>query len=887
MPRRPFALLACLALTAPVFAQPFVNWETPHVHPIDLTPDGTRLLVVNTADNRLEVFDVTTGVPVRTASIPVGLDPCSVRARTNTEAWVVNHISDSISIVDLAALNVKQTLTPGDEPADVVFAQGRAFVSVSQENLIRVYDAASPSLPTLTVAIGAEDPRALATDGTRVFAAIFESGNNTTILSQQQVSTAALNPYPGDANPPPNSGAMFNPPIAGGLPTPPAVSLIVKKTGAQWLDDNNGNWTPAVTWGLVDRDAAIIDANTLAVTYATGLMNADMAIAVRPGGTVTIVGIDATNQVRFEPIVKGRFLRVNMATFPSTTPASTTITDLNPHLTYSSGTAPQATRDESLGDPRAIVWNAAGTRGYVAGMGSGSVIAIDPAGARIARVDVGQGPTGLALDEPRSRLYVLNKFEGSLDVIDTTSNTNLGFVPFFDPTPDAVRAGRPRLYDTRATSGLGHASCASCHIDARTDTLSWDLGDPSGAMKTFNQVCNFGAGGCENWHPMKGPMATQTLVSLPGTGPLHWRADRENLAAFNPAFVGLLGDDVQLTAQEMTELEGFVNSLKTPPQPNRNFDNSLKTTHPNGGNPTNGLERYLNGRIDGGVVTCVQCHTLPTGTNGQLTSANLLQQTQSIKIPQLRNMYEKTGFLKTSQTNTRGFGFIHDGSTDTLFNFLLSPVFQFPPGATGTQQRRDIEAFLQCFPTDTHAAIGVQSTLVSIATAPAAQVALLNNMLTVANSGVVSLVVKGRVAGLQRGYAYTGASMYQSDRQTETISDASLRTLASLGSELTWTVVPTGSQTRIGIDRDSDGYLDRDELDAGSDPADPNSVPPPLCPGDADGSRVVNFADITSTLANWGSTYPGPNGAGDADHNGAVNFADITATLANFGTTCP
>jgi hypothetical protein len=45
------------------------------------------------------------------------------------------------------------------------------------------------------------------------------------------------------------------------------------------------------------------------------------------------------------------------------------------------------------------------------------------------------------------------------------------------------------------------------------------------------------------------------------------------------------------------------------------------------------------------------------------------------------------------------------------------------------------------------------------------------------------------------------------------------------GSELTFTVVRLGSETRIGIDRDSDGALDRDELDAGTDPADATSTP--------------------------------------------------------------
>ena len=42
---------------------------------------------------------------------------------------------------------------------------------------------------------------------------------------------------------------------------------------------------------------------------------------------------------------------------------------------------------------------------------------------------------------------------------------------------------------------------------------------------------------------------------------------------------------------------------------------------------------------------------------------------------------------------------------------------------------------------------------------------------------------------------------------------------------LTWTVVPKGSEIRVGIDRDEDGAFDLDELLAGSNPADPTSVP--------------------------------------------------------------
>ena len=71
-------------------APSFVNYETPHVSPVAMTPDGTKLLVVNTPDNRMVVFDLTGSAPRSLGSVAVGLDPVSVRARSNTEAWVVN-----------------------------------------------------------------------------------------------------------------------------------------------------------------------------------------------------------------------------------------------------------------------------------------------------------------------------------------------------------------------------------------------------------------------------------------------------------------------------------------------------------------------------------------------------------------------------------------------------------------------------------------------------------------------------------------------------------------------------------------------------------------------------------------------------------------------------
>ena len=68
----------------------FVNFETAPVHPVALNNDGCTLAVCNLPDNRLELFDVTSGVPAPLIDVPVGLDPVSARSRTTNEIWVVN-----------------------------------------------------------------------------------------------------------------------------------------------------------------------------------------------------------------------------------------------------------------------------------------------------------------------------------------------------------------------------------------------------------------------------------------------------------------------------------------------------------------------------------------------------------------------------------------------------------------------------------------------------------------------------------------------------------------------------------------------------------------------------------------------------------------------------
>ncbi len=950
----------------------FINWETPHVHPMDMTPDGTRLLAVNTADNRLEVFDITTGAPVKIGSVPVGLDPVSVRARSNSEAWVISHISDAANIVDLGSMNVVRTLRTDDEPADVVFSStpARAFVSCSQANTVQVFDLANLTAAPTRISLAGEDPRAMVFHPSRneIYVAIFESGNHSTILGggltinngfPPNVVSHASGPY-GGVNPPPNDGPSFKPPQNGANPAPPPVGLIVKKNAAgQWMDDNSGNWTALVTganaglsgrpvgWDLWDHDVAIIDASTLAVRYADGIMNLCMAMARNPTtDELCVVGTDATNEVRFEPVLEGRFLRVNLGRVNPATGAVIQIKDLNSHLTYGTNvpfvSIPQSERNKSLGDPRGLVWNAAGSRGYVAGMGSNNVVIIDAAGNRLPAVAdpgrvtiaVGEGPTGLVLDESRGRLYVLNKFGASVSYVNLATESELGRANLFDPTPASIRTGRKHLYNTHLNSGLGHIACASCHVDARMDRLAWDLGAPSGLMKPFNQNC--GSGGCQDWHPMKGPMTTQTLQDIIGKEPHHWRGDRDGIEEFAGAFRGLQGGDAPLSSVHMQEFEDFLETIFIPPNPHRTFTNQLPTNMPlpghfttgrfgpaglplPNGNAANGLTAYRTAQLDG--VNCVSCHTVPTGAgtdttlvggqfqpippgpNGErhLALVSVDGSTNvSIKVPHLRNQYEKTGFELTQTRNVAGFGFLHDGSVDSIARFLNEPVFN----VTSNQMTADLVALMLAFggsgfpppppppvlpeppgvaSRDTHSAVGRQTTLINAATAPADQLQLIADMISLANSNAVGLIVKGRQAGIARGYRYNGGNVFQSDRQGQTITAAALQASAAPGSELTYLVVPKGTETRIGIDRDRDGFFDRDELDLCSDPANAASVPgSPLADIDGDGDE--DETDITLFVGVLTGDNANPEHATRSDFNcdGQRDGRDIRPFLAGY-----
>ncbi|HET9887830.1 MAG TPA: hypothetical protein VFR10_09975, partial [bacterium] len=783
------------------------HFESPAVHPVEISADGTRLFVAHTADHRLVIFDLTTPLPTRIAEIQVGLEPVTVRARTSSEVWVVNHLSDSISIVDLSLGSVVATLLVGDEPTDIAFApeHHRAFICISEEDKIRVLDTDDLSLAPVDIPLSMSDPRSLALspDGGTLYVGALDSQNQTTSVSFQTVRTM--------------SGTLpVNPPMRPELPPPPITALILKHDGTKWTDEIGRNWNDKVPYQLLDHDVIRISTSTLAIQGAfTGVGTTLFNLAVSPKtGRIFVTNQDAQNEIRFEPNVRGKFLRNQITTID---PSSSTVTahHLNSHIDYQNPAGNPAERAQSLAIPVDVAVSSDGATVFVAAFGSRKVGVLDAEGNVTRRILVGDGPCGLALDEARNRLYVMNRFTSSLAVValgpDTVTEQPLGF----DPTPTSIREGRRFLYDGELSSAHGDLACASCHVFGNMDGIAWDLGNPQGDFlrPDIPDLQN-------GIHPMKGPMMTQSLKAMQDTGPLHWRGDRPTFLDFNPAFVGLMGRSSPIPASDMDLFQEFVFSMRYPPNPHRQLDDTLPASL-NGADPVNGEYLFINVPLGQDFETCETCHDLPLGTIGRVFPMDKIKESQDVKIPHLRNLYEKTRAKHSGNDVVRGFGFEKDGTLADLTGLHQFTDFAF----TDQSEQRDVEAFLLAFFTGTSSGVGAQWTMDGTNEgAGEDRVATLENL---ADFDVIGLVAKGRDGADQaRGWVYEGAGGWTPDRAAEpTTTTAALIASASAGHEVTFTGVLFGTQIRLGIDRDEDSYLDRDELDLGFDPGDPQSHP--------------------------------------------------------------
>ncbi|XZE55073.1 beta-propeller fold lactonase family protein [Planctomycetaceae bacterium SH139] len=667
----------------------FVNFESPQSHGLTTSREGNRLFVVNTPANSLVVLSIDEPTsPKVSTEIPVGLEPVSVAQQSENEVWVVNHLSDSVSVIDLRRGVVVETVQVGDRPGDVVFSdQGRlAFVSSMNEQSVYVIDVATRKIKK-RISIPAHSPRTLlaSSDGTTVWVASYLSGNGTTVVPHK---AAPAPPTPTNSE----------------LPDPPRQGIIVSADDPRWKSQ--------IGFELKDEDIFEIDVETLSVRRCfAGVGTTLFNLAQHPkSGEVWVANTEARNLVRFEPQLNGHVVdnRISRLDVVGTSDSPVSLTDLNPHIDYEQ--LPSTVGLETaIAQPTDIVFNLIGDKAFVASFGTDRIGVLDEAGKVLTRIELHdapaantdprnkRGPRSLALHRNGNTLYVLNRLSNSISVVDVESDRVVDELMLSDPTPDAIRAGRGYLFDAKL-SGNGTVSCASCHVDGDRDGLAWDLGDPGGSM--------FGNGTAQAVHPMKGPLVTQTLRGLAGEKLFHWRADRPGLESFNGTFEHLMGGE-QLADVDLAVFVDYLQSIHFGPNPHRNRDDSL-SANPQGMSARDG-ERIFMKRLDVGregrnMFRCADCHMRSNGA-GTTGFTGLIE--QPTKVAQLRGLNERISFTGDG-TRIGGFGFGADGSKASLREFLAdSHRFR---GIT-EQDSAALESFLLSFPTETPSIVGFTRTV--------------------------------------------------------------------------------------------------------------------------------------------------------------------------------
>jgi DNA-binding beta-propeller fold protein YncE len=801
----------------------FVNFEVPQVKPIEIARINGHdyVLACNTPNNAVEIYDTSTNVLV--ASFKTGQGPVSVRySASRGEVFTANFIGDSVTVARLIPgqwggpprAEVRRTSWVGDQPCDVAFFPDDRYLLVTMSeigalswwyadtlapiggNAMRM-DLTSPWFsPAATKAL--KEPRALLVDGQRVFV-LGHKGGNSSAFDHDLWSF---------------DFATFQQHDLGGL--------------------------GSINHGMVRaRDGRLFTVGTLAQNHLVG----ESAVAAAPTGFVQSRLWVIQNPGTPGAVVRSRDL--NRDSFGS-------IVGKNDALSQPTGVALQ---DSASGVVKV----------FVAGYHSDRLAVLHPLGPDPASwrrttiqlpVDYGRGyvrtgPRGLAwksanwsqTGDPGNRLYCLNQLDNSLSVIDPDGEFEVRRIGLgHDPTPTPIRVGRAFLYSANL-SGSGFVACASCHVDGRSDSLGWNLGNPSGfATQPIDQQLLDGVTGLfvtSHYPDDKGVMVTQTLQGLVTAAvnpsaqhlfalePYHWRGDRAKLNSFNGAYVTLLGganvgtpnQPKGLTDDRMQDLVDMLNTIVHEPNAEqwieRRYLGELGDPDlEDGSDQLLGLKLFHTRGFGGdsmGGRSCVQCHSLPAGSNRRITEVESVS-VQPMLTAGLRMLFQRdarrdSSAFTLSAAKTGEFGLSHFGKVPSL-NLFVTIGFSHHLGDPAKVAA--LIRFLRAFDSGIAPLIGASFTI--DAATPAAVAArmfdLIEGQVRLANVG---LAVRARLAGQTKGYwfdltaspaAYSEVGGWSSRSRASLLAD--LRTSDDV---LVLEATPLGSERRIAAPSGIAGWL--------------------------------------------------------------------------------
>jgi YVTN family beta-propeller protein len=252
-----------------------------------------------------------------------------------------------------------------------------------------------------------------------------------------------------------------------------------------------------------------------------------------------------------------------------------------------------------------------------------------------ARIPVGHNPRGVAISPDGKSLYVANRLDDTISVIDISSERVVSTIDLGGPKNiDALRRGE-RLFYTADFSFQGQFGCSNCHLDATIDGLQWDL-EPDGFGKDI--------------------VDNRSLENLAGTEPFKWNGGNPDMPTeCGPRTEKFFFRSQSFTQQQLTDLVTFVYSL--PYRPNRyRLTNGELTPAEERGKAIFERMQTKKGSPIPEANQCTYCHSGPKYTNQKqidVGTGKLTDRSPVIDVPQLPNVAYSAPYL-------------HDGSAKSL-----------------------------------------------------------------------------------------------------------------------------------------------------------------------------------------------------------------------------
>ena len=296
-------------------------------------------------------------------------------------------------------------------------------------------------------------------------------------------------------------------------------------------------------------------------------------------------------------------------------------------------------------------------RAYVSASGSNEILILDlaklvaaarsPKVARLAndlsasalyvvgRVAVGQNPRSIQLSPDGTVLYVANRLDDTISIVDTERAVVTASIPLGAPSPLTPERRGERLFYSSMYS-FGHQfGCANCHLDATFDGLSWDL-EPDG----------FGIDIVDN----------RSLEEITDTAPYKWNGGNPDLQTeCGPRTERFFFRSQGFRGADLEDLVKYIQSIPLRPNRYRLPDGELSPAQERGQAIFTRTAKK-DGTPIPDSLQCFVCHSGKYYTNTAMAdvgTGKLSDRSPVIDIPQLTNVVNSAPYL-------------HDGSARTL-----------------------------------------------------------------------------------------------------------------------------------------------------------------------------------------------------------------------------